>query len=147
MNSRLSSGLGAASRTSEAIARRVTTAAVWLHRDARRAEPAGQQAASFAWVRTTHRLRDRWRRGQRGWPASFPVVQVPNPPLLGALVAWLVAAVSHGSVHAYARAAFYVGLAAWAWLELADGTNWARRVLGAAGLVYVVVKIGAALGG
>ena len=74
-------------------------------------------------------------------------MQVPNAPLLGALVAWLVAAVSHGSVHSYARAGFYVGLAAWAWLELADGTNWARRVLGAAGLVYVVIKIGAALGG
>lgn len=72
---------------------------------------------------------------------------MPNPPLLCALVAWLVAAVSHGSVHSYARAAFYVGLAAWAWLELADGTNWARRLLGAAGLVYVVIKIGSALGG
>ena len=73
-------------------------------------------------------------------------MQAPNPPLLAALVAWLVAAVSHGSVHAYARAAFYVGVAAWAWLELADGTNWFRRLVGAAGLVYVVVKIGAALG-
>ena len=74
-------------------------------------------------------------------------MQAPNPPLLAALVAWLVAAVSHGSVHSYARAAFYVGIAAWAWLELTDGTNWARRVLGAAGLVYVVIEIGAALGG
>lgn len=73
-------------------------------------------------------------------------MQVPNPPLLGALVAAVVAALSHGSVHAYARAAFYAGIAAWAWLELADGTNWFRRVLGAAGLVYVVIKIGAALG-
>ena len=96
---------------------------------------------------TAQTLRDSWRRGQRGWPARFPVVQVPNAPLLVALVAWLVAAVSHGSVHSYARAAFYVGLAAWAWLELADGTNWARRLLGAAGLVYVVIKIGSALGG
>ena len=100
--------------------------------------------ASVAWVSTTSTLRDRWRRGQRGWPASFPIAQVPNPPLLGALAAWLVAAVSHGSVHSYARAAFYVGLAVWAWLELTDGASWARRVLGAAGLVYVVIKIGAA---
>ncbi len=73
-------------------------------------------------------------------------MQVPNPPLLAALVAWLVAALTHGSVHAYARAAFYVALAAWAWEELSDGANWARRVLGAVALVYVVIKIGAALG-
>jgi hypothetical protein len=73
-------------------------------------------------------------------------VQVPNPPLLAALVGWLVADLTHGSVHAYARAVFYVGLAAWAWLELEDGANWFRRVLGAAGLVYVVVKVGVALG-
>ena len=62
--------------------------------------------ASVAWVSTTSTLRDRWRRGQRGWPASFPIAQVPNPPLLAALVAWLVAAVSDGSVHSYARGAF-----------------------------------------
>ena len=87
-----------------------------------------------------------WRRGQRGWPASFPLVQLPNAPLLVALAAWLVGALTDGKVHAYARAAFYAGLAAWAWEELAGGVNWVRRSLGAAGLVYVVVKVGAALG-
>ena len=91
-------------------------------------------------------LTDRWRRGQRGWPARFPLVQFPNAPLLAALGAWLVAALTDGSAHAYARAAFYAGLTAWAWQELADGVNWVRRLLGAAGLVYVVVKVGAALG-
>jgi hypothetical protein len=40
-----------------------------------------------------------------------------------------------GSVRAYARAAFYAGLAAWAWQELAGGVNWVRRALGAGGLV------------
>jgi hypothetical protein len=97
-------------------------------------------------VSTKPTLRDRWRRGQRGWPASFPLVQFPNAPLLAALGAWLVAALTDRSVHAYARAAFYAGLAAWAWEELAGGANWVRRSLGAAGLVYVVVKVGAALG-
>jgi hypothetical protein len=91
--------------------------------------------------------RERWRRAQRGWPADFPLVQFPNAPLLGALAAWLVAALTSGSVHAYARAAFYTGLAAWAWEELAHGANWVRRALGAGGLVYVVVKVGEALGG
>ena len=92
-------------------------------------------------------LRKRWRRGKRGWPASFPVLQLPNPPLLIALAALLVAALTDGSVHAYARAAFYAALAAWAWEELADGVSWARRALGAAGLVFVVLRVGAALGG
>ena len=91
-------------------------------------------------------LRNTWRRGQRGWPASFPLVQFPNAPLLAALGAWLIAAVTDGSVHHYARAAFYAGLAAWAWEELAGGVNWLRRLFGAAGLAYVVAKVGAALG-
>jgi hypothetical protein len=80
---------------------------------------------------------------KRGWPARFPLVQFPNAPLLVALAAWLVAALTDGSVHDYARAAFYVGLSAWAWMELADGANWARRLLGAAALVYVVIKLAA----
>lgn len=87
-----------------------------------------------------------WRRGQRGWPASFPLVQLPNPPLLAATGAWLVAASTDGSVHDYARAAFYAGLGAWAWEEVTDGANWVRRALGAAGLAYVVVRVGTALG-
>jgi len=73
-------------------------------------------------------------------------MQFPNAPLLVALAALLVAAVMDGSAHAYARAVFYAALAAWAWMELATGVNWARRVLGAAGLVFVVLKVGAALG-
>ena len=73
-------------------------------------------------------------------------MQFPNAPLLVAFGGWLVAALTDGSVHAYARAVFYVGLAVWAWGELTSGVNWARRALGAAGLVYVVIKVGAALG-
>jgi hypothetical protein len=97
-------------------------------------------------VRTGPALRDRWRRGQRGWPTSFPLAQLPNAPLLVAVGGWLVAAVTDGSVHTYARATFYTGLAAWAWDELAGGANWVRRVLGGAGRVYVIVKVATALG-
>jgi hypothetical protein len=77
----------------------------------------------------------------KGWPTRFPLVQVPNAPLLVAIAGWLVGALTDGSVHDYARATFYVGLSAWAWLELAEGVNWARRALGAGALVYVVVKL------
>ena len=91
-------------------------------------------------------LGDLWRRGQRGWPARFPLAQFPNAPLLVALAGWLLAELTDGSVHAYARATFYAGLAAWAWEELAGGVNWVRRAFGLGGLVYVVVKVGEALG-
>ena len=91
-------------------------------------------------------LAARWRRGQRGWPAGFPLVQFPNAPLIAALGGWLVAALTHGSVHAYARAAFYAGLAAWGLGELTSGINLARRAMGAAGLLYAVVKVADALG-
>jgi len=87
---------------------------------------------------------DLWQRGQHGWPARFPLVQFPNPPLIGAFAGWLVAEATDGSVHSYARAVFYAGLAAWAYEELAHGVNWVRRVVGAAGITYVVVKLGAA---
>lgn len=92
-------------------------------------------------------LGDLWLRGQRGWPAKFPLVQFPNAPLLLGLGGWLVAALASGSIHSHARAVFYLGLTAWAWMELVDGVNWLRRALGITGLVYVVVKVGAALGG
>jgi hypothetical protein len=96
-------------------------------------------------VRARARLGDLWRRGQRGWPASFPIAQFPNPPLIVAFVGWLVAALTHDSVHSYARATFYVGLSAWGWEEVASGANWVRRSFGAAALVYVVVKVGGAI--
>ena len=89
-------------------------------------------------------MRDRWRRGKRGWPARFPVAQLPNAPLWVALGGLLIAVMTDGSVHAYARAAFYAGLAAWAWEELVSGVNWVRRAVGACGLIYVVEKVAAA---
>ena len=90
-------------------------------------------------------LSNSWRRGQRGWPSRFPLLQFPNAPLLAALAGWLVAALTSGDVHDYARATFYTGLAAWAWKEAEDGVNWVRRAVGVAGLVFVIVKIAEAL--
>lgn len=95
---------------------------------------------------TQDALADLWRRGQRGWPAAFPVAQFPNAPLLVALAGLLVAGLTGGSVHDYGRGVFYAGLAGWAWAELDSGVNWLRRVLGVAGIVYVVVELGTLMG-
>ena len=65
-------------------------------------------------------LAELWRRGQRGWPSRFVLVQFPNAPLLVGLlgvvlgVDWLAT----------------VGLCVWALMELIGGVNWFRRVLG-----------------
>jgi len=84
-----------------------------------------------------------WKRGQRGWPASFPILQAPNPPVLVASAGWLADKAAGGS--GLGRAVFYAALAVWAWQEVTDGANWLRRLFGAAGFVYVVVRVGAAL--
>ena len=88
-----------------------------------------------------------WRRGQHGWPAERPVVQFPNPPLLAAAAGWVVAATTDGAAHDLARAVFYSGLAVWAWLELTSGVNRVRRVMGAAGLVFVAYQVTRAISG
>jgi hypothetical protein len=86
-----------------------------------------------------------WQAAQRGWPADYPLVQFPNPPLLIAFAGLLVAALADGKMSDYGHATFYAGLSAWGWLEVVDGANPPRRILGAAGLVYVVAKVGQAL--
>jgi len=86
-----------------------------------------------------------WRRGQHGWPARFPVAQLPNAPLIVALAGLSASWVTDGSTHSYARGVFYAGLSAWAWGELSEGANWVRRTMGAGGLAYVVFEVGTAL--
>jgi hypothetical protein len=82
-----------------------------------------------------------WRRGQVGWPRSFPIVQLPNPPLLVALTGWGVAAVTHGTARDVGRWVFVVGLGVWAVLEVIAGVNWFRRLLGAGALVWILAGL------
>ncbi len=81
-----------------------------------------------------------WRRAQRGWPASFPIVQFPNAPLLVALVASVVGYLSSGTLHDVARVIALLGLIVWAVLEIVRGSNWLRRLLGAGFLAYLAVR-------
>jgi hypothetical protein len=82
-----------------------------------------------------------WRRGQVGWPRSFPVVQFPNPPLLVAFAGWALAAGTDGTAHDVGRAVFVAGLAVWAMWEVAAGVNWFRRAVGAVALVWIVAAL------
>jgi hypothetical protein len=62
---------------------------------------------------------------------------LPNPRLLVALGAGLVAARTGGCVRTGARATSYAGLSVWAWAELTAGASPARRVMGGGALAYV----------
>lgn len=73
------------------------------------------------------------------WPRDYPLAQFPNPPLIAALVAFALRWVTPEAWADALTAIGYVLLAAWAYLELAEGVNMFRRVLGAAALVYVIV--------
>jgi hypothetical protein len=82
-----------------------------------------------------------WRRGQVGWPRSFPVAQFPNPPLLLAFAGSGLAAVTDDAAHDVGRAVFTIGLGVWAWEEAIDGVNWFRRLVGAGALVRLVAGL------
>ena len=70
------------------------------------------------------------------------VAQFPNAPLIVALLAAGVSWVAgDGSIYEVARGVFYVALTIWAWEEAARGVNLFRRILGVAGLIYVVVAL------
>ena len=86
-----------------------------------------------------------WRRGQEGWPRRFVLVQFPNVPLIVALAGSGLAAIPDWPPAPYADAAGRIGLAVFAYLELTDGVNWFRRLLGAAVLVQLVITLGRAL--
>lgn len=75
------------------------------------------------------------------WPRDYPIAQFPNPPLIMALVALALRWVTPDSWTNALSAIGYVFLGVWAYLELSEGVNLFRRVLGAAGLVYVIVLI------
>jgi len=79
---------------------------------------------------------------------GYVVAQFPNAPLLVALAAALASAfLDAGSTAAdVARSIFYVGLTIWAYEEATDGVNGFRKLLGIAGLIFVVVRVAQGLG-
>lgn len=92
--------------------------------------------SSAAGIRESARRVARWQ-----WPRDYPLAQFPNVPLLTALAAAGAAKLTHGPAHRALRSVFYVALAIWAYEELRNGDNTFRRLVGAGGLIYVVVSI------
>ena len=79
------------------------------------------------------------------FPRSYPIVQFPNAPLILAFASGLLAHHSHGREHAYAQAGSYLAMAIWAYLELFQGVNAFRRLLGLAYTISTAVHLANAL--
>ena len=82
---------------------------------------------------------------KKSWPERFPVAQFPNVPLAVAIAGAIATRLVEGRARDYAQAIFFVGLGIWAYLELAEGVNWFRRLVGAAGLAYTIARVASAL--
>ncbi len=89
-----------------------------------------------------------WKR-LRGWswPRDYPIAQFPNPPLIVGLVALGLRYLASGTWADALGAIGYVFIGVWAYLEITAGVNLFRRVLGLAGLAYIVVAITRGLSG
>ncbi len=85
------------------------------------------------------------RLTQLSFPRSYPIVQFPNAPLILAFASGLLAGHSHGREHAYAHAISYLATAIWAYLELFQGVNAFRRLLGLAYTISTAVHLANAL--
>ena len=106
-------------------------------REQTKTRPTGAWPANISAVTVA----ELWRRGQVGWPRSYPIAQFPNPPLLIALAGWGLAAVADDTAHDVGEALFTIGVAVWACEEVAAGVNWFRRLLGVGALVWIVVSV------
>jgi hypothetical protein len=77
--------------------------------------------------------------------AVLPIVQFPNAPLILAFAGGLLGSHTHGYEHSYARAIAYLAMGIWAYLELFDGVNAFRRLLGLAYTIATAVHLATAL--
>lgn len=78
---------------------------------------------------------------------GYVIGQWPNAPLWLAIAGMTGSAVfeTDSTAHDYSEAATYIGLSVWAWLELTEGVNNWRRLLGLGGLAFVGSRLAAAL--
>lgn len=74
---------------------------------------------------------------------GYVLAQVPNAPLIVALIAVLASRIlsEDSSPYFFARAVLYMGITVWAYLEMAEGVNGFRKVLGAGALVWIAFSL------
>ncbi len=63
-------------------------------------------------------------------PRRFPIFQLPNPPLIAALLAGGFAQTTSGRSRIAGLAVSRIALAVWSYQEIVSGANWFRRLLG-----------------
>lgn len=74
-------------------------------------------------------------------PRRFPIFQFPNPPLIAAGLARVVAKLAHRPYSPVALLVSHLALLVWALEEVVGGANWFRRLLGLAGGGYALNRL------
>lgn len=69
---------------------------------------------------------------------NFALLQVPNTPLIVAMVSAVLQLLTNGGFSDFAGLIFFGSLFTWSWLEIAYGVSLFRRVLGAIVLIAIV---------
>jgi hypothetical protein len=82
---------------------------------------------------------------QLSFPRSYPIVQFPNAPLILACMSGLAAHYTHSQEHADLQAVSYLSMAIWAYLELTQGVNTVRRLLGLTYTISTAIHVASAL--
>src|ERR1700733_10489789 len=85
------------------------------------------------------------RLTQLSFPRSYPIVQFPNAPLVLAFISGLVAHHAQGQAHSNAQAVSYLSMGVWAYLELFQGVNAFRRLLGLTYMISTAIHLATAL--
>jgi hypothetical protein len=85
------------------------------------------------------------RLTELSFPRRFPIVQFPNILLIVAVIAGEAGTFLDRGAYSYAAAVSYLAMTIWAYEELARGVNWFRRLLGAAYLTFLIVRVAHAL--
>ncbi len=77
----------------------------------------------------------------RSFPQRFPIFQFPNRPAIVAAAAGAVARGASGRVARDAAVVSHLASLVWAYGEITDGANWARRLFGVIGGAYAVAGL------
>jgi hypothetical protein len=104
-----------------------------------RPEDVPEKPAVFRALASARRKHARF--AEMSFPQSYPLLQVPNAPLIVGLLALLIASALRGDAHSVALAVAYLGLAIWAYLELLDGANLVRRLLGLVVVIAIALHL------